>query len=102
MSNYLCGTTLDPTYALFHVAAPYPGTLMYEQAKSDPDVRFSDGTHFPEAYEGPLSVQQLKSMTRNAYLRYYTRPSYLFSRVAKGEFRALANQVSLFWQFVRA
>ena len=93
---------LNPTYALFHVAAPYPGTQMYDEAKNDPNVRFSDGTLFPEAYEGPLSVQQLKSMTRNAYLRYYTRPSYLFSRVAKGEFRALANQVNLFWQFVRA
>lgn len=38
---------LNPTYALFHVAAPYPGTKLYEQVKNDPNVRFSDGTLFP-------------------------------------------------------
>ena len=69
--------------------------------KNDPNVRFSDGSLFPEAVEGPLDVKELKRLTRSAYLRYYTRPSYLLARLAKGEVRALWNQASLFWQFVR-
>ena len=92
---------LNPTYALFHVAAPYPGTALYEQVKNDPNICFSDESLFPEAIEGALDVSELKRLTRSAYLRYYIRPSYLLSRLAKGEMRALWNQASLFWQFVR-
>ena len=99
---YRFARKLNPTYALFHVAAPYPGTEMYELVKNDPNVRFSDGSLFPEAVEGALDLRRLKRMTRMAYLRYYTRPTYLLSRLARGEFRALARQANLFWQFVRA
>lgn len=99
---YRFAVKLNPTYALFHVAAPYPGTPLYEQVKNDPKIGFSDDSLFPEAIEGPLTVKQLKRMTRSAYLRYYTRPSYVLSRLGKGEVRALWNQANLFWQFVRA
>jgi len=91
---------LNPTYALFHVAAPYPGTKLYEQVKNDPNVRFSDDTLFPEAIEGRFTASELKAMTRQAHLAYYLRPTYLLSRLAKGEFRALANQLRLFWAYV--
>jgi radical SAM superfamily enzyme YgiQ (UPF0313 family) len=94
---------LNPTYALFHVAAPYPGTKLYEQVKSDPNFRFSDGTLFPEAIEGPnLTLPELKAMTRKAYLNYYLRPAYLWARISKGEVRALSSQLNLFLQFVRS
>jgi anaerobic magnesium-protoporphyrin IX monomethyl ester cyclase len=93
---------LNPTYALFHVVAPYPGTRLYEQVKNDPNLRFSDGSLFPEAIEGRFRLPQLKAMTRNAYLRYYLRPSYIGARLAKGEIRALLGQFWLFLHFVRA
>ncbi len=93
---------LSPTYALFHVAAPYPGTRLYEQVRNDPNVRFSDGSLFPEAIEGRFTLPQLKSMTRSAYLQYYLRPSYVGARLARGQFRALASQFRLFLQFVGA
>ncbi len=99
---YRFATRLNPTYALFHVAAPYPGTELYELVKNDPNARFSDNGFFPEAIEGPQSVQEIKRLTRMAYLKYYTRPSYLASRLARGEFRALWNQANLFLNFVRA
>ena len=92
---------LNPTYPLFHIAAPYPGTKMYEQALKDSSRPFSDDSLFPEAYNGVFSVEELKKMTRTAYLRFYTRPNYLWSRLSKGEFRALGNQIGLFWRFVR-
>lgn len=94
---------LNPTYALFHIAAPYPGTKLYEQVKNDPNFRFSDGTLFPEAIEGVnFTLADLKAMTRKAYLDYYLRPSYLWGRLSKGELRALASQFNLFLEFVRS
>lgn len=92
---------LNPTYALFHVAAPYPGTRLYEQVKNDPNIRFSDGSLFPEAIEGRFTLPELKAMTRKAYLSYYLRPSYVWARLLKGQLRPLASQVWLFLQFVR-
>jgi len=92
---------LNPTYPLFHVAAPYPGTKMYEEALKGSSHPFSDDTLFPEAYRGAFSVEELNKMTRSAYLHFYTSPNYLWSRLSKGEFRALGNQLGLFWQFVR-
>lgn len=92
---------LSPTYALFHVAAPYPGTRLYEQVKNDPNIRFSDGSLFPEAIEGRFTLPELKAMTRKAYLSYYLRPSYVWARLMKGEIRPLASQFWLFLQFVR-
>jgi radical SAM superfamily enzyme YgiQ (UPF0313 family) len=93
---------LRPTYALFHVAAPYPGTKLYEQVKNDPNIRFSDGSLFPEAIEGRFTLPQLKSMTRKAYLRYYLSPGYIAARLRRGELRSLASQVWLFLQYVRS
>jgi hypothetical protein len=65
-------------------------------------LRFSDDSLFPEAVEGRFTLRDLKALTRGAYLQYYVRPSYLLSRLAKGEFRALANQFSLFWSLVNS
>ena len=91
---------LGPDYPLFHIAAPYPGTKLYEQVKNDPHVRYSDESLFPEAVVGRFTLEELKAMTRKAYLRYYLRPSYVFSRLRKGQFRILGNQFKLFWSFV--
>ncbi len=99
---YRFARRLNPAYALFHIAAPYPGTALYDQVRQDPNLRFSDDSLFPEAVEGPLTLPEMKRLTRSAYLRYYTRPGYLLARLSKGELRALWNQASLFWQFVRA
>jgi anaerobic magnesium-protoporphyrin IX monomethyl ester cyclase len=93
---------LAPDYPLFHITAPYPGTKLYEQVKNDPKIRFSDDSLFPEAIEANFTVNDLKRITRQAYLRYYARPAYVFGRLMRGDFRNLAHQARLFWNFVRA
>ncbi|UPT74408.1 MAG: B12-binding domain-containing radical SAM protein [Elusimicrobiota bacterium] len=91
---------LAPDYPLFHVVAPYPGTALHDRVKSDPALRFSDDTLFPEAVEAALTLADLKRLTRRAYLRYYLRPGYLLGRLAAPA--GLAAQLRLFWSFVTA
>jgi radical SAM superfamily enzyme YgiQ (UPF0313 family) len=93
---------LEPTYPQFHITAPYPGTKVYEQVLRDPGARFSDDSLFPEAIEARFTLRELKTMTRNAYLRYYTRPSYLTRRLLRGDLRALGSQARLFLGYLRA
>jgi len=92
---------LAPTYPLFHVAAPYPGTAMYDAVAADARYRFSDESLFPEAVEGPLSLPELKALTRRAYLRYYLRPAYVVDRLRKGHLPLLWTQARLLLGFVR-
>jgi radical SAM superfamily enzyme YgiQ (UPF0313 family) len=92
---------INPDYPLFHIAAPYPGTELYERAKNDPHARFSDDTLFPEAVEANFTLQQLKNMTRRAYISYYARPGYIFSRLLRGDFGALWQQSKLFASLIR-
>jgi anaerobic magnesium-protoporphyrin IX monomethyl ester cyclase len=91
---------LNPTYALFHLAAPYPGTKLYERVENDPDLRFSDDSLFPEAVEGRFTLPELKAVVRKAHMSYYLRPSYLFTRLQKGDLQSLVRQVRLFWAYV--
>ncbi len=93
---------LEPTYPLFHVTAPYPGTKLYEQVLADPSLRFSDDSLFPEAIEARFTLPQLKAMTRKAYLRYYARPRYVMNRLRKGDLSTLVSQLRLFSSYVRA
>jgi radical SAM superfamily enzyme YgiQ (UPF0313 family) len=93
---------LEPTYPLFHITAPYPGTKLYEQVRADDTLRFSDESLFPEAIEARFRVDELKAMTRRAYLRYYTRPRYVTRRLMRGDLGALFGQLRLFSSYIRA
>lgn len=93
---------LAPTYPLFHVAVPYPGTVTYDDVSVHSQARFSDDSVFPEAIVGPLTLAELKSLTRQAYLRYYLRPSYVGSRLRRGDWGLLWRQARLFTGLLRA
>jgi radical SAM superfamily enzyme YgiQ (UPF0313 family) len=86
---------LNPDFISFHVATPYPGTKFHEAVKDE-----LKGTGFHTSYNGMYSEEFIKRQTRNAYLRFYLRPSYLLSRLKKNP-RLLFNQFKLFLEFVR-
>ncbi|GAX60432.1 Fe-S oxidoreductase [Candidatus Scalindua japonica] len=92
---------LWPDYPLFHIVSPYPGTKLFEKTESNPGLRFSDNTLFPEAVINDITLEELKTLTKKAYINYYLRPSYVFSRLTKGHFKTLRRQFKLFWSFVR-
>jgi anaerobic magnesium-protoporphyrin IX monomethyl ester cyclase len=90
---------LNPTYASFHVATPYPGTRIGPAAKAlqnDLDGEMSFPPYCPD--HDPLF---LDTMVRRAYLSYYLRLPYLLSRLKQGSPSSLIRQIRLFTGFVR-
>jgi radical SAM superfamily enzyme YgiQ (UPF0313 family) len=84
---------LNPTYASFHIATPYPGTEIYRMSSTDEP--------FPEAHTAEHSLDDLKSMVRHAFRRFYIRPSYALSHVFRGTPSVWKKQIKLFMEFKR-
>ena len=86
---------LSPTYASFHIAQPYPGTMFHDQVKESLGDEL-----FPEAYTGVISKKKLLSLTRRAFLTFYLRPGYLASRLKSREFGTLFRQAGFFLRYL--
>lgn len=86
---------LNPTYALFHIAVPYPDTRIYEELYKVDSAHVQNDL-FPEACVRGEDLIELKRRVRRAYTGFYLRPGYVISRLAKGEIRALVRQIKLF------
>lgn len=90
---------LNPTYASFHAATPYPGTGMGTQAQTlltghTDNMRFP--LHCPDH-----DPRFLDAMVRKAYVSYYLRIPYIWSRLKHGSPRSLIRQITLFARFAR-
>ena len=90
---------LNPTYALFHIAIPYPGTKFYSDVLGN-GAKFSDNSIFPEAYVGNMSLDTIRTATRNAYIKYYFRPAYFISMIRQGHVKYLYGQLKIFLGFI--
>ncbi len=89
---------LNPTYASFHVATPYPGTPLFAEAQ--PGVQAGERPlGFPtcHAEHNPLF---LDAMTRKAFRQFYLRPRYILARFTRGDIRSWIRQLQLFGGFI--
>lgn len=84
---------LNPAYASFHIAAPYPGTGLY-------GLQPAEGA-FPEAYTQDHPIGDLRAAVQSALKRFYMRPSYIFSRILRGNPASWKKQARLFLEFIR-
>ncbi len=91
---------LNPTYALFHVTIPYPGTALYDIMR-DNGRHFSDNGVFPEACVEGEELEKVKRSAQRSYIGFYLRPGYIFSRLSKGELGSLLQQVKLFLEYIQ-
>ena len=84
---------LNPDYAKFNLAVPYPGTEMYAEALKDgllPSLDWERFTSFSSmtAYEpiytpkGMITSDLIK-MQKQAFKEFYFRPSYILKRLLK-------------------
>jgi len=83
---------LNPTYASFHVAAPYPGTDLGRSAGS--------AEPFPACLD-EHDLAALADQARRAFLSFYLRPGYVLARLQEGTFKDKLNRLRLFWEFIR-
>jgi len=84
---------LNPTYASFHIAAPYPGTALHQFAGSSEP--------FPACLRGEHEAALLARSVRKAYFSFYLRPSCLIARLRAGTPADKWKQIKLFVEFVR-
>lgn len=78
---------LEPDYAQFYCAIPFPGTEFYQQAQKQNWLTTNDWSKFEinqAILDTPLlSVDQLKSARIKAYRKFYLRPAYIVQRFGK-------------------
>ncbi len=89
---------LNPTYASFHMATPYPGTGISFKVQPSKDWHNGDMSFPPHcADHDPLF---LDNVVRRSYLSYYMRLPYILSRLKHRSPSSLIRQIRLFTGFV--
>ncbi len=78
---------LNPDYAQFSIATPFPGTELYdtvdqwgEMNKNYKDFHVFTPVFVPKGYK---DADQLQEMQRLAFRKFYFRPGYVIKRVSK-------------------
>jgi len=87
---------LEPTYASFHFATPYPGSELAEKSGSTMGSDLS----FPLVPPG-RDLAELKKWVSRATRRFYLRPSYIARHIRKGGPSHWAKQLRLFFSYLR-
>jgi radical SAM superfamily enzyme YgiQ (UPF0313 family) len=76
---------LKPSYALFSLATPYPGTLFYQQAFENNLIKVKDWSKYtlfsPVLDTMECSLEELKKLQTGAFYGFYLRPGYIFHQV---------------------
>jgi anaerobic magnesium-protoporphyrin IX monomethyl ester cyclase len=84
---------LHPTYASFHVAAPYHGTMLHDSHQGNQP--------FPVCLSPEHDIGVLGRAVRRAYLSFYFRPRYWLDRFLEIRWSNLYRRIVLLWKFMR-
>lgn len=75
---------LNPSYAVFSLATPYPGTRFYQEAVQKNLIKVKDWSKFtllsPVLDTVDCSLDELKKLQRTAFRQFYLRPIYLLKQ----------------------
>ena len=76
---------LNPSYAIFSLATPYPGTRFYQQTFEKDLIKVKDWSKYtllsPILETVDCSMEELKKLQTTAFKKFYLRPVYLFRQV---------------------
>lgn len=76
---------LKPSYAIFSLATPYPGTRFYQQTLEKNLIKVRDCSKYtlisPILETMECSLEELKNMQNNAFCKFYLRPGYILRQV---------------------
>ncbi len=87
---------LEPTYASFHFATPYPGSPLFD----------SEGLSVGEDLSLPLvpagtQLEELKGWVRRGMSAFYLRPSYVWRHLRRARPSQWRRQLALFASYLR-
>ncbi len=72
---------LEPSYAVFSLATPYPGTDFYIKAASENLIKINDWSKYtllsPVLETVDCSLEELKKLQKKAFKEFYLRPRYI-------------------------
>jgi radical SAM superfamily enzyme YgiQ (UPF0313 family) len=89
---------LNPTYASFHVATPYPATPLFDGLPYNSN-NSKAALFFPSCCaEHDRSI--LESAARGAFREFYLRPAYIWARARRANIRSWAAMLRLFGGFI--
>ena len=81
---------LNPDYVKFNLMTPYPGNPLYDQVKAGMwgqmiNEDFANMTNHEVVFltKGYKNKEELLNMRRYAFVKFYFRPRYIFSRIMK-------------------
>lgn len=84
---------LNPDYAQFSIATPFPGTELFTEARKRGLIQTEDWSKYtamkPVMATGECSVKDLEKSISKAYRAFYLRPYYLLRQVLKRRFSLL-------------
>ncbi len=73
--------SLNPSYAIFSLATPYPGTDFYIMASEQNLIKVNDWSKYtllsPVLETVDCSLEELKNLQKKAFKDFYLRPSYI-------------------------
>lgn len=76
---------LKPSYAIYSLATPYPGTQFYQQAWEKNLIKVKDWSKYnllsPILDTVDCSREDLKRIQNRAFVKFYLRPSYIISQI---------------------
>lgn len=78
---------LNPNYALYSLATPYPGTRFYNETFKKNLIQIKDWSKYtlidPVLETIDCSSQELRSIQKMAFIKFYLRPNYLLRQVSQ-------------------
>jgi radical SAM superfamily enzyme YgiQ (UPF0313 family) len=81
---------LDPDYALYSLATPYPGTRFYNETFKKDLITIKDWSKYtlinPVLKTIDCSSDDLRSLQKKAFIGFYLRPGYLVRQASKDGF----------------
>ena len=88
---------LNPSYAQFTVATPYPGTPLYELTLRDNLIEDRDWSHYttliPVIKGYSFTREQVSKLLVQAYILFYFNPKRLLKEVESGRFKLTTEMI---------
>jgi radical SAM superfamily enzyme YgiQ (UPF0313 family) len=97
---------LNPTFAQFTLATPYPGTRLFEIAKEKDYLLTKDWSKYttldPVMKIPGVAAKQLKNTLTKAYIKFYFTPLKIFEQLKERRFSIIKKAISAAYDHMKS